>query len=317
MLRKLFLMLSVAVCFGFLAALANAGETVKISRIAGGDLATYPIDLANRLGYYSEEGLDVEVVPLDPDSMLSTLLNGQIHYGLYGSIAVHAAKRRLPLRIVFAFVSGPQYSLMVRPEIKTPQDLSGKKIAVSSPFFLPETILKEYLERHQVYFRMEDLIPTGASGDRLTALLNGWVDAAVLAPPRDYVAEQKGFRRLAGPDDLAQVPMDVFVATTERIRQKPDELRKLFRGTLRTIHWARQNPEKTKEYLMKDFRFVKDAEAAERYYQLGIKIWNPRGWVPDEKIQLFSRIIGGPEVTPEKLADFRIAKEVDREPNNR
>lgn len=316
MLKKLCLALAMVVCFGGLAATpASAGETVKISRVAGGDLSTWPIDLALRLGFYAEEGLGVEVVPLDPDSMLSTLLNGEIHYGLYGSIAVHAAKRGLPLRIVFAFVSGPQYSLMVKPEIITPQDLAGKKIAVSSPFFLPEVILKEYLGRNGVAFNLEGLIPTGPSGARLTALLNDRVDGAILAPPRDYIAEQKGFRRLAGPDDLAPVPMDVFVTTTERIQKRPDELRRVLRGTLRAISWARKNPEQTKEFLMKDFGFIKDAKTAERYYRLGIKIWNPRGWVPDEKIQLFSRMIGGAEVTPEKLADFRIVKEVDRELN--
>src|SRR5262249_921701 len=92
-------------------------------------------------------------------------------------------------------VPGVQSKLLVKPEIKRPQDLKGKKLAVSGfgslGDFLERYIIKKYgLEPG----RDVVMLSIGNQPERIQALETGAVDAAALSFPGDVQANPKSFK---------------------------------------------------------------------------------------------------------------------------
>jgi NitT/TauT family transport system substrate-binding protein len=88
------------------------------------------------------------------------------------------------------------WAIFVRPDsdIRTPQDLNDVPIAVGmragSHFNVPYR-LEKYLPLSNI-----KVVNTGGFGARLTALLEGEVEAASLLPPQIAMAEQLGLRKI-------------------------------------------------------------------------------------------------------------------------
>jgi ABC-type nitrate/sulfonate/bicarbonate transport system substrate-binding protein len=84
-------------------------------------------------GYLSEEGLNVKILRSGGGSATQTLLSGQIHFSSSAGSALSAALRGGPVKIIYTNQSRPTYKLLSnKPEIKTLQDLIGKKIAINT-----------------------------------------------------------------------------------------------------------------------------------------------------------------------------------------
>src|SRR5580765_5615554 len=84
-------------------------------------------------GYALEEGLNIRVLKSGGGSATQVLLSGQIHFSSSAGSALSAALRGGPVKIIYTNQSRPTYKLLSnKPDIKTLQDLIGKKIAVNT-----------------------------------------------------------------------------------------------------------------------------------------------------------------------------------------
>ncbi|HEY7322388.1 MAG TPA: ABC transporter substrate-binding protein [Candidatus Binatia bacterium] len=90
--------------------------------------------VAQEKGFFAKNNIDVQTVfiPGSP-TLVASLNTGDVQFGYTGGTAtLGAAVGGLDLRIVAAFSNHVQTDLVVRPEIKTPADLKGKRIGVTS-----------------------------------------------------------------------------------------------------------------------------------------------------------------------------------------
>jgi ABC-type nitrate/sulfonate/bicarbonate transport system substrate-binding protein len=84
-------------------------------------------------GYALEEGLNIKILRSGGGSATQTLLSGQIHFSSSAGSALSAALRGGPVKIIYTNQSRPTYKLLSnKPEIRTLQDLIGKKIAINT-----------------------------------------------------------------------------------------------------------------------------------------------------------------------------------------
>ena len=89
-------------------------------------------------------------------------------------------------------VSGVQSKLFVRPDIRKPDDLRGKRIAVSGFGSLGDFLERYIIKKHGMDpVKNVIMLAIGTQPDRLQALFNGAVDAADLSHPADVQAERK------------------------------------------------------------------------------------------------------------------------------
>jgi ABC-type nitrate/sulfonate/bicarbonate transport system substrate-binding protein len=90
--------------------------------------------VAQEKGFFAKNNIDVQTVfiPGSP-TLVASLNTGDVQFGYTGGTAtLGAAVGGLDVKIVAAFSNFVQTDLVVRPEIKTPADLKGKRIGVTS-----------------------------------------------------------------------------------------------------------------------------------------------------------------------------------------
>jgi NitT/TauT family transport system substrate-binding protein len=202
-MKKIFLALLICVLHG----LAHAADKIRVGYPAPiGNFLTLP--LAQKRGFFKEEGLDAEIVRIRPPASYAALVNGDIDYfsGI-GGAAVAAATRRVPIRVVACFVPTLPFMLIARPEFKSVQELKGKTLMIgvagSSPDLIARMMLKHFgLDPD----RDMKLLPGGASDARLVALKEGLVAATVVGPPFDFLGKKLGLNILARSQELLSYP---------------------------------------------------------------------------------------------------------------
>src|SRR5918992_1788251 len=102
--------------------------------------AFMPAFVADRSGYFSREGLSVKLIFFQSGVQLAqSLISGDTQIGM-GSAPelITAVNAGVKMRAVWGISNKMPYALISRPQIRTVNDLKGKKIAVSSRGSLSE-----------------------------------------------------------------------------------------------------------------------------------------------------------------------------------
>jgi NitT/TauT family transport system substrate-binding protein len=165
-------------------------------------------------------------------------------------------------------VSGVQSKLLVRPEIKRPEDLRGKKVAVSGfgslGDFLERYIIKKYgLEPG----RDVVMLSIGTQPDRIQALINGVVDAADLSHPADVQAERKGFKVLWDAKQEVSYPSMSIVTRRKWVADDRDTVMRMVKAHVEGIHLLKANKEFSMKVLSKYLK-TNDRDLLEGSYEI-------------------------------------------------
>ena len=117
---------------------AGGAVTVRIASTRG-SLLFFPVHLADALGYYRQEGIDlvIDETASAPKSM-QALLGGSVDIAAGGFMSVFLMKsKRRPVQAFFLLVRDPGYVALVSPRASRPvrqiEDLRGTTVGVSSP----------------------------------------------------------------------------------------------------------------------------------------------------------------------------------------
>jgi len=148
---------------------------------------------------YEKNGLDVEIILLRGSGQTSAaILGGSIYAAPVALPTVMLADLSgADLANVAQPVPGVQSKLVVKQEIKRPEDLKGKKIATSSLGSLGDFLFRYFMRKYGLDPNREVIwLSIGTPPERLQALASGGVDAADLSYPTDARALRMGFRVL-------------------------------------------------------------------------------------------------------------------------
>jgi len=165
-------------------------------------------------------------------------------------------------------VAGVQSKLLVRPEIKKPEDLRGKRIAVSG-----FGSLGDFLERHIIKkYGMDPgrdviMLSIGTQPDRIQALINGVVDAADLSYPADVQAERKGYRVLWDAKQEVAYPSMSIVTRRKWVAEDRDGVMRMVKAHVEAIHFLKANKEFSMKVLAKYIK-TNDRDLLEGSYEI-------------------------------------------------
>ena len=173
-------------------------------------IGSLPLHIVMRQGLFAREGLAVELVGLPGTThMVDALDTGAVD--VTGTATPYLIQAALKGSDAIAVVGGPAnavYSLIVKPEITTAAELSGKLIAMSTPADTISLSTRMLLAKHGVKqgdYRTKEVVGSNARGG---CLVGGECDAVPLGQPDDLVLVQKGFRKLG--DSLEVLPVQQF-----------------------------------------------------------------------------------------------------------
>jgi NitT/TauT family transport system substrate-binding protein len=173
--------------FGVPTIVIAADPKEKVQMSVGGEhaLVYFPFDLAQRLGYFEREGLDVELIYMKGGSEAAeALVSGSVDYsGNAIDHAIAAAQRGKSLVMISDFMNEPGVTLLVRPQDKGKytsfKDMKGKTIGVTSPGSATH-VLGVWMAK-QAGISRDDIkfVGVGAGATMPAALAGGQVDAAM------------------------------------------------------------------------------------------------------------------------------------------
>src|SRR6185503_17457395 len=258
-------------------------------------------------GYVLEEGLNIKILRSGGGSATQTLLSGQIHFSSSAGSALSAALRGGPVKIIYTNQSRPTYKLLSnKPEIKTLQDLIGKKIAINTfgdtGHLATLLLFKKYRLDPKLF-----LFIAVRSEARFPAFLSGAIDAAPLSP-RDIA--QLGAMRvnmLADASKEIQLVWNGVAVTNKLLGDNPALVERFLRALAKGREFARRYKEPTIAMVSKYTPFSPEALLVD--YETALTSMTDEGTVPDdvlkEEVLTRAELIKAPSTPdPAKLYDY-------------
>ena len=230
----------------FTAGWAAGAERMRIgySSISGSYLGIW---VAHDAGYFAKEKLDDQIILIPSGSQLAQVVTaGEVDIAaLNGSSAMAAALQGADIKIVGNTTNKLIFSVYVRPEIKTIEDLKGKKIGVTRFGSATDISARFALRKHKLDPQKDvTILQMGAMSSIMGGLQNGSIDAGLVSPPTLFAVEKMGFKELVSVTDLdLAFPNPSLVVQGGILRKKPESVHGFMRAYARGIHRARTDKE--------------------------------------------------------------------------
>ncbi len=277
-------------------------------------LSWLPAQLAYKLGYFREEGLDPEFVQVGGTSVVPALLSGEAAFTTVLSAVAANAGQGGTTRIVQFHSSRLQHVLIVRPDITSIQQLAGKRIAVQSLGTLTAHEARKIVE----HYNLPDVAILAVGGDleRIAAIESGAADASVAAIPGNLVAERRGLSSLLRISTILEIPQAGYGTTDVHLREQPGLVVNTLRATARALPLVTRQP----ELVIDSIREWMDLppEDAARAYEMVADTFSPNGLISEAQMQVYLELLrataGAPDdISPAQVADFSVARRVAAE----
>ena len=268
---------------------------------------------------FDKNGLDTEVLYLESNLVRTALISGEVAFGAMSGAAMAAPKLQgADLVVVLGFQNNLPFRLVVRPEIKSPADLKNKRIGVAGFGLLAERAARLVIAKLGLNPDKDVvLLQTGGEATRLTALVNGSIDATVLNPPVYKKAVDAGMRVLANMQEM-EIPFQnsALVSTQRFVAKNPDVMRRLTKSFVEGIHLTKTNPHITKQAIGKYMRLREERELEEAYEILAsLTQRKPYPTLEGFKniiAELSAKIPAAKTAEPKDFIDVRFLDELDR-----
>lgn len=254
-MTKAFVSFVSVLAFVSLVSCGKQSETKVRLAIGGQNQMVYlPTTLAQELGFYKDEGLDVELQDFQGGAKaLQALVGGSadVVSGFYDHTIQMAAEGRELVAFV-TMLRFPGLVLATSPQaaasVTTIEDLKGRIAGVTTAGSSSQMFLTFLLTRHGVPVDSVSVTAIGSAATAIAAIEHGKIDAGWMADPSFTLVKKRnaGIRVLADLRDEAGVkeafgtatyPGAVLYAPGDWIRAHRDTATRLARAVARTLAW--------------------------------------------------------------------------------
>ncbi|MGB4511526.1 MAG: ABC transporter substrate-binding protein, partial [Thermacetogeniaceae bacterium] len=248
--------------------------------------------VAQKLGYYEEEGLDVEVNQPGEGSTAQLIAAGQGDFGFsYQEDMTIARTQGLPVKAIAAVIqhNTSGFASPVEKGIKSPKDFEGKKYGGwGSP--AEEAMLKALMDKAGADFNKLEMINIGTA-DFFTSVQKdidfewiywGWtgIESEIRGIPLNFI-------KLRDYHEALDFYSPILIASEKTIEKKPEFVKRFMKATARGYQYCINNPEdaakifcemvpeldkelvlKSQQYLAKEYQ-----SDAKRWGEMSLERW--------------------------------------------
>ena len=293
-------------------------EPVKLgyAALTAGQVAPW---IAKEAGYFSKYGIEAELIYIPAVAATQALIAGEIQLAQATGVSTSGAiLAGADVRIIASVQDRLSGSIYARPEIKTPEDLKGKKLGISRFGAVSETGAAMFLARFGLKRNTDvAIIQLGGLPEIITAMERGGVDAGFANPPQTSRARRLGMRELFDLNALGvELQQTCVTVTTKYLRERRPVVKNFLQayseGLHRFITDREYSVQVLKKYLRVDDKEILD-DAYTFYSQRLQKIPLPtlKGikFILDEMAEKQPR---ARNVAPESFVDFSLLQELDQ-----
>jgi NitT/TauT family transport system substrate-binding protein len=219
---------------------------------------------------YEKYGLDVELILVKGSGQTSTAILGGSLFGAPVALptVMLADLGGADLVNIAHTVPGVQSKLLVKQEIKRPEDIKGKRIATSSLGSLGDFLFRYIIRKHGMDPNRDvTWLSIGTPPERLQALASGNVDAADLSYPTDAQAIRMGYRVLWDARKEVVYPSMSVVTRRKNVHEDRDTVMRMLKAHIEGIAYFKTHKEFSKKVLSKYLR-NNDQELLEGSYEI-------------------------------------------------
>jgi len=173
--------------------------------------ASLPWWIAKESRFYEKYGLDVDMIYVGASPVIiQAMLGGQAGVGAGGGppLVTNILQGGDVVEVATTIPYAIQ-SLIVKPEIRTPADLTGKKIGISRLGAIPHYTLQAIVKLHNV--QGINIVQTGTTTQAITSLSQGLVDGIITSAPFTFRLMKDGYRELVGPKEFKKAGVQFLI----------------------------------------------------------------------------------------------------------
>ena len=210
--------------------------------------------LAKDVGLYKKHGLDLELIFINGSVRgIQSMIAGDLGYsGAVGTAVINAKLAGADVAIIQSQMNTLPYFIIGNPNIKSPEQLKGRAAAVHIPGTSADFALRLALTKVGVAYKDIKAITVGGAPARLAATMTGQTDFTVLTEGEKIQAEKAGLKTII---DIAKLKVpfqfNCGVTTRKRIRENPDEVRRVVLAMIESVHFYKTHKEESIKVMQK------------------------------------------------------------------
>lgn len=280
----------------------------RVTVAVGGQGVLYhlPLALADALGYFRLEGLDVVVRDYSAGALAwqavqdgaADVCSGAFEHVLRAQARGHA------YRALVVQGRAPQLALGVSlrsvPAYKDLGDLAGRKVGVSSVGSSTHLAASLMLMRAGVPLRDVAFVGVGSGTNAMNALRSGQVQALCHADPIMTLLEQKADTRIVGDLRSLKAAQDMFSGTMPAsclyapqafIQKQPAQAQALVNGVVHALKWLQTAGLSDINKVVPESYFQGDRALYLAAFSRAREAWSPDGLMPDAGPATMARVM--------------------------
>jgi len=281
-----------------------------------------PLWVAKEEGIYKHFGLDIDLILIEGGTRgAQALISGDLPImGMAGQPIISARARGSDLVIIGGVVNKMNYILASAPGIKKPEELRGKRVAISQIGTASYHAVILALKHWGMDARRDriTILQTGNQAARVASLQSGGSDVIIVNPGLSSTLKERGFNVIA---DFSELPIPYpqqVIAARERLLKTDSDLAERFLkavavGTAFT--WDPKNKERVKAVLARYLR-LDGVEKAEEHYQSALKVLPKKPYADPVGISAMVEFMAETDpmvakLKPEEVINHSLLKKLD------
>ncbi|MEQ1880854.1 MAG: ABC transporter substrate-binding protein [Burkholderiales bacterium] len=299
-------------------------EKSRLTIAVGGKASLYylPLTVAERLGYFKDEGLDVEIADFAGGAKsLQAMMGGSadVVSGGFDHVFVMRARGQNLQAFVLQGAT-PAISLGVSKALaekyRSPKDLRGLKIGVTAPGSSTHAFINHLLAGAGIAGDEVSIIGVGSGPSAAAAMQAGHLDALANIEPAITLLERSGTIKVvvetisvAGATKIfgSPLPAGSLYTRDEFVRANPNSVQALTNAMVRALKWLKKaTPEDVAktvppEYLIGDKSLYLDA------FRKNSESYSKDGQIPEAGAEALRKVLIAFEPAVRDAADLKAA----------
>ena len=233
---------------------SHAADKVRLSYVLSS--VEYADDfLAIDKGYFTEEGIDIDLQQAGGGAAVPALISGDIDFTGSGSVAISAILKGAKLKVLLVVDAHPAMQIWAQPGIKSFSDLKDRLVGIISRGDTTEIAIRYYLAKRKLPDDYVSYAPLGAGVARFAAIASGSFPAALLNASE--VEEMRASGRLGELHRIVDLRKEITMtynalATSDAlIAKNPDIVKRMVRALLKGVLTVKASREETIATLLK------------------------------------------------------------------
>jgi len=275
--------------------------------------------LAKDLGYFDEEGINVELTAFESglQSLRGGIAGGLDLVGASSEPVITVISRGAKIRSIFSYAHKLTVVMAAQESIRKPTDLRGKNLGIQDVGAFREVMTRAVLHSAGLTSHDVHYIPVSSAG-YIAALMENRIDTAILHIDQAYMARTK--KASIHPlvplwEVMPNYWYGTFTTNEEFLRKEPELLSRAVAAIIKAHRFMYRNKDRSLELVSKHTGYPKEVLSSAYDALAAAKVWPVNDGMPAEMV----------EVTINKLVEIGLLKEnekprvdqvVDRGPAN-